>query len=137
MLYLDASVLVKRYAQEKGSQAVRARMRRGERVFTSAVSHAEILAAMGRKLRTGDMSLPQFELEKERFIAHWVQHINVLPVDFNTMGSVQTLVSRFPVRALDAIHLSTALWLRDTLRQVPEFAKGESQLEFGQRCDRL
>ena len=49
MLYLDASALVKRYSNEKGSRAVVERFESGEKIFTSVLSFGEVHASFARK----------------------------------------------------------------------------------------
>jgi predicted nucleic acid-binding protein len=41
MLYLDSSVLAKRYAQEKGGKVVSPRFERGETIYTFLLTFAE------------------------------------------------------------------------------------------------
>src|SRR5437879_11791786 len=62
MLYLDASVLAKRYFTERGTDAVQTRFRSGERIFTSVLSYAEIHAALGRKYRARELKANDFEI---------------------------------------------------------------------------
>ena len=63
--------------------------------------------------------------------------LNVLEVDTNTMTALPGLVEQFPLKAADAVHLSAALWLRDMCRLVPDFAAGDTTIEFGVADQRL
>ena len=131
MLYLDASALAKRYFAETGSDALLGRLRQGDKVYTSALSYAELLAAFGRKLRDGILAQDEFDSLFDRLTRDWTFLWNVLEVDLSTMSWVRVIVSQHSVRGADAIHLSTALWLGNTIRLAPEYAAGETKLEFG------
>ena len=131
MLYLDSSILVKRYAREEGSDRVLERFHKGERIFTSAISYAEVLSALGRKLRDRELSQAEFETETDRFALHWAKFLNVLPVDTKTMSYVKDLLKKHSLKAADAIQLSAALWLRDTYRFRRGLRQGDTGIEFG------
>ena len=137
MLYLDSSVLVKRYLREAGSDAVNARFDQEERIFTSWLSYAEVLAAVARKYRDGHIDRQEHERVQRRFLEEFALSVNVLEVDGKTMSALPTLLEEFPIRSADAVHLSSALWLRDMTRLVPQFAQGDRTLEFGTGDRRL
>jgi predicted nucleic acid-binding protein len=134
MIYFDTSALIKRYLAERGSDAVQARFdraqRAGERVFASALTYAEILTALGRKLQSGDLSTDKYEQQADGFTYDWIMALSVLEVDTRTMSSLRSMTARFSVKSADAVHLSAALWLRDMSLLVPDFAAGDKALEF-------
>lgn len=131
MLYLDTSALAKLYWREPGTDALLQRLRGKELVFTSALSYAEILAALGRKHQAGELTTRALEGARDSFLHDWIFVLNVIEVDTKTMSALPDLVVRYPMKAGDAVHLSAALWLRDTCRLVPEFSAGDNRLEFG------
>ncbi len=131
MLYLDASVLAKRYFTERGSDAVQTRFRSGERIFTSMLSYAEIHAALGRKYRDGELEENDFELVRKAFVHDWLYSLKVLEMNAATLAALPDLVEHHPLKGLDATHLSAALWLRDMCLLTPDFAAGDVVLEFG------
>ena len=131
MLYLDSSVLVKRYFAEAGSDALRERLLRGDMVYTSALSYAEVLAVMGRKFRQGVISDHEFESLYNRMSRDWRLLWNILELDTRTMDGVRDLVKQFGVKGADAVHLSAALWLGNQTSLAPEFVEDEPGLEFG------
>jgi len=137
VLYLDASALVKRYLREPGSRAVNARFGRGERIFTSALSYAEIQAVLGRKYQRRELGKDAYRRARDGFIQDWLYSLNVLAVDTNVMASLPTLVERYSLRGADAVHLSSAHWLRDMCQLVTSFAQGDQRLEFGVSDKRL
>ncbi|HEX9760465.1 MAG TPA: type II toxin-antitoxin system VapC family toxin [Candidatus Acidoferrales bacterium] len=130
MLYADSSALVKAYVREAGSSAMRARLESGEEVFTSALTYAEIHAALARKQRSGDLSREEFATARDAFAFEWAHSLQSLELDVKTASAVPDIVERFDIKASDAVHLAAALWVQDMVRRVPAFAAGEVRLEF-------
>lgn len=137
MLYLDSSALVKRYVLERGTEAVAARFETGERVFTSALSFAEVHAALGRKHRLKHWRRREFAAAGEKFVYDSTFSLVVLELNTNTMAALPDLVERYSLRGSDAAHLSAAVWLRDMCLFAPGFAGGDMRLEFGVADRRL
>ena len=52
-LYLDSSALVKRYVDERMSEAVRALMDEAPAAATALITHTEVGAALARAMRDG------------------------------------------------------------------------------------
>ncbi len=132
MLYLDSSALVKRYVQEAGSKAVIARFDRGETIYTSVLSFAEVHAAIGRKYREKELSIKKKEKLVDEFLNDWLFSLSVLELTTHTMSPLPTLCERYFLKASDAIHLSAAIWLKDTFRHQAEGSEGNADMvEFG------
>lgn len=74
MLYLDSSLLVKRYLRERGWESVNARFGTNERIFTSALSYAEVQAALGRKLQQRDVDKKGHKRARDKFLQDWFFH---------------------------------------------------------------
>jgi predicted nucleic acid-binding protein len=131
MLYVDSSVLVKRYLDEPGSEVLRARLRRGDKIYTSALSYAEVLSVFGRRFRERLNSEAEFEMLHDCLRTDWFSLWNVLEVNAQVMASVHDLVKQHPIKSADAVHLSAALWLRSESRPHPEPSGSEIEVEFG------
>lgn len=131
MIYLDSSVLVKRYIEEEGSKKVNDRFLGGDKIFTSKLSYAEVLAAFARKGRKKEIGDIIFERAMDSFVQDWVFSFSVLDLDVGTLAAIPHLVEQFPIRGADVVHLSAAVWLRDMCRLIPSFAAGDRKLEFG------
>ncbi len=116
MLYLDSSALFKRYQNEPGTQALNARLREESKgirsVFTSVLTYAEIHAVFARRAREKLLSAE----EAIKFDADWVLSISPIELTTGVLAFVRNLVKGFPLRGADAIHLASALWLRDMAR---------------------
>lgn len=131
MLYLDSSALIKRYLHERGSSAVQARLQAGEKVFTSVYSFAEIYTVLGRKRQNRELSGETYDMLAQKFKRDWLFSLSPLELDERILSDLPDLVRRFPLKAADAVHLASALWLYHTSQVVPSFAEGEQKLEFG------
>jgi predicted nucleic acid-binding protein len=132
MLYLDSSALVKRYVVEEGSKAVNSRFDRGEKIYTSVLSFAEVHAAIGRKYRDKELSAQQKEKLVYEFQADWSFSLSLLELTAITMSSLPSLCENYSLKASDAIHLSAAFWLKDAIRlRAKGFENSGNIVEFG------
>jgi uncharacterized protein len=104
--YFDTSALVKRYIRERGSAQVVSLLGRHD-LLSSAITPVEILSALSRKKREGDLSEENFvvtlsRIENER--ARW----ELVEVAEPVLNRAQEIVQgAAPVRALDAIHIAS------------------------------
>lgn len=57
MIYIDTSALVRRYVLESGSADILRMVRKGDDVATSELAYPELLSALVRRSRAGDISL--------------------------------------------------------------------------------
>ena len=132
MLYIDSSALVKRYVQESGSKAVTSRFEKGEAIYTSVLSFAEVHAAIGRKYRDKELSVDEKGKLVDEFQTDWLSSLSILELTTNTMFALPSLCEQYFLKASDAIHLSAAFWLRDAIRlSAKGFEGGGNVVEFG------
>jgi predicted nucleic acid-binding protein len=111
MNYLDSSALVKRYVDERGTDSVKSILSTGGEIATSKLTYPEILSALMRKHRAGEISKKLLQDIVARFQRDWY-HILVLEFHNDLLQKVKFLLERHPLKAADAIHLSSALWLK-------------------------
>jgi predicted nucleic acid-binding protein len=138
MLYLDSSALVKRFVQEEGSEAVTSRFERGETIYTSVLSFAEVHAAIGRKYRDRELSINEKEKLVDEFQADWFFSLSILELTTHTMIALPALCEQYFLKASDAIHLSAAIWLKDSIRVHTKGSEGSGNIvEFGVSDRRL
>jgi hypothetical protein len=108
--FLDASALVKAYVREPGSPWVRQILRRRTDVtFVSPLSGAEVLAAIARKQRVGELDVAT----RDRIAAAFRRDYRGRFVHTSLTGMVvekaMALVFDHPLRAYDAVQLASAL----------------------------
>jgi len=134
VLYLDTSALAKRYVWESGSESVHARLLSagsgGEGIFTSVLTYAEMLTLFGRRRQSGEFQLEEFQQITNDFLRDWQSGLSILELNVNTMSSLASLTASYPLKSADAVHLSTAIWLRDKSLLAHESTLGVAPLEF-------
>jgi predicted nucleic acid-binding protein len=111
MNYFDSSALVKRYVEETGTNSVKSILSRGGEIATSKLTYPEILSALMRKHRAGEIAKKPLQDIVARFGRDWY-HILVLEFHNDLLHIVKFLIEKHPIKAADAIHLSSALWLK-------------------------
>jgi predicted nucleic acid-binding protein len=120
VLYVDSCAPIKHYIRERGSHALKAKLKEESLhqtgIFLSAVGYTEVLAVFARRLRDHLMSGKRSQALQNRFLNDWMFSLSHLELSVGVLGLMPELVNRYPLKGSDAIHLASALWLRDALR---------------------
>ncbi len=120
MLYLDSSALVKHYIREVGTESQNAKLRKEERagfpMFTSVLSYAEIHAMIRRRLAEKLLSERETSQLQDQFDADWLYSFTAVELNAGVLVAIRDMFQHVYVRGADAVHLGSALWLRDSLR---------------------
>ena len=114
MIYLDTSALIKRFVNEKGSPLVQSLLQQPEGVATAKIAYAEIFAGLARKLREGHIPKTLHALACRQFERDWPAYLRVDLQD-NVLFLARDLIQRHPLRGFDAVHLASALSLKNAL----------------------
>jgi predicted nucleic acid-binding protein len=104
--YFDTSALVKRYVDEAGRRQVLQLLRRNECV-TSAVLPVELRSGLRRRVADGSLEAARLPMILKRVAAdrpYWT----LVEVGRDVLAVAETLVARYPIRTLDAIHVASA-----------------------------
>ncbi len=110
--FLDASALVKAYTHEPGSRWVRQVLgRSATRAFISPLSGAEVLAAIARKERLGELDLATRERVAAAFRKDYRRRFAHTALTASVIEKAMTLVLGHPLRGYDAVQLASALLL--------------------------
>ena len=110
ILYLDTSSIVKLYLTEPHSADVRGWSEEAEIVATCCVAYPEMISALTRRYRGGDLSKLDYDLILKTFTEEWT---NFAVVDFDEIDAGR-LAEIHGLRGFDAIHLATAKQLRSS-----------------------
>ena len=115
MRFFDASALVKRYTNERGSAEVE-RLLDSEAAAISRLSEVEVASALERLLAEGllkssdrDRALATLELD--------LLTLRIVELTAEVTTVARNLLSRHRLRANDAIQLASCLWLQRELRE--------------------
>lgn len=112
ILYLDTSAWVKLYVREAGSKELRAYVNKAEAMAVSVVAYPEARATFARLKAQGisteakhQQRLAQLNLDWENML-----RIDLVPAVVRTAGDLAEI---YGLRGFDAIHLASALWLKE------------------------
>lgn len=112
--YLDTSALVKLWNEEVGSALVRSVVSEEEPLGTSVVAYAEARAAFARALREQRWAQGEHDAVVSDLERRWTRLMRVVVT--NTLAfEAGRLAERHRLRGFDAIHLASALRLRERL----------------------
>lgn len=124
-VFCDTSALVTRYADEPGARSVRALAM----LVVSCLSRVEVVAALWRKVRTGELSAGDAGLLATAY------ERDAAAGDFVTVGLTDAtldLATRYPpryrLRAYDAVQLATAVTVRAVEPTCRRFACADGDL---------
>jgi predicted nucleic acid-binding protein len=108
--YLDASAIVKILLREADAEAARSLWRSAERRTTSVVAYVETRAAIAAAVR--DRRLAERFVASRRAELDWRWgEVEPVGLDDALLRVAGAVADREGLRALDAIHLATALYL--------------------------
>jgi uncharacterized protein len=111
LIYLDTSVVVAYYCPEPISKRAESIIRGKEPVFVSDLTEVEVISALSRKIRTGELSKTDGAAIRNYFVSHLEQGIfRRTSLGPHHIRAARELLSSFttPLRTLDALHLAIA-----------------------------
>ncbi len=119
--FLDSSALVKRYADESGSELVQAV---AAPLIASDLAAVEVPAALWRKHRVGQISASDAQILSQRFLTDIGASLPesdavLIEAGKDILRDAVSLVARHPLRAYDAVQLASALAAARVLGNCP------------------
>jgi len=136
IVYFDTSALVKRYLIETGSPDVEALWNNATRAVASEILYDEMAATFARKKREVPADAESIERAHATFRTEWLSMRRVA-VNDDVHRNVEDLLARHSLRGADAIHLASALLVRDALEQPVTFACADVKLVNAARAEGL
>jgi predicted nucleic acid-binding protein len=137
-VYIDTSMLVKRYLPELGSEELESRLLAEQpHLSVGEIVHPEITSALRRKRRQGQIDDSYFQSALDRF--HQDLHrgaIQVAPMERVCFQRAADLLRglRAPLATLDALHLSCALELGCDIMFTSDAQLARAAHEAGLAC---
>jgi predicted nucleic acid-binding protein len=142
--YLDASAVVKRYADEPGSSWIRqiTEFQAQHTILLAELTLAEVAAALAAKCRApGGVTQEQRDRALSRFLQDCAEHFVLLAVDRAVIDRAVDLTQRHRLRGYDAMQLATALITSETLaaQNLPSsiFVASDNELLSAAQAERL
>jgi uncharacterized protein len=138
ILYVDSSALVKCYLRERGTDVMIERLRAGDRPFSSLLTFAEVHRALAKRFlrlrprgESAEKARRAFESASDASHLDWMFSLNVVEITTQTLSHLPDLVERFDVlKASGAVHLASALWLRDKSLWPSSSQEDDQRVEF-------
>lgn len=127
IVYFDTSSLIKRYLAEPGSSEVGELWTNAEQVAASQLLYAEMAATFARKRREQQVAAALIDVAKEAFRADW-DTFDRISLDDDVNQRVDALLKTHSLRGADAVHLASALILRELLNAEVTFACADAAL---------
>lgn len=125
--YFDASALVKRHVDERGSREAIDFAARAEVVATSLVSRAEVAAALARAVRTKVLDEDDARAAQRAFATQWPD-IARIPVTEALVSRAETLAWEYGLRGYDAVQLASAVLFQESIGVAVRLATFDKQL---------
>lgn len=118
ILYLDTSALIKLYAEEPGTKEVRNAVEKAEVVATSEIGYVEARSALARRERENSLSPEEHDKTVKQLERDFQEVYLLRLVSGEIVAQAGELVRRHALRSYDAVHLATALELREEAREL-------------------
>ena len=127
ILYLDTSAWVKLYVREAGSKELRACTSKTEVMAASVVAYPEARAAFARLKAQGISTDAKHQQRLAQLNLDWgnLLRIELVPTVVRSAGD---LAEVYGLRGFDAIHLASALWLKEKTSAAFCFAAFDQRL---------
>jgi uncharacterized protein len=125
--YFDASALVKRHVDERGSREAIEFASRAEVVATSLISRAEVAAALAKAARAQILEDGEARKAQRAFATQWPD-IARIPTTEALVSRAETLAWEFGLRGYDAVQLASAVMFQESLGTAVRLATFDKQL---------
>lgn len=136
IVYFDTSALLKRYVAEVDSAAIAELWSKALMIAASQIAYAEAAAAFARRKREQPQDAAALDQAQQLFRSDWTG-LHRIAVDEETDRRVDDLLGRHALRSADAIHLASALLLRDLAQAEVTFACADAALRAAARAEGL
>lgn len=136
IIYLDTSSLVKLYVEEEDSSKVAHLVRSSKITATSLVAYAEARSAFARRFREKAFTEREYTQLVSFFNEDWDNYM-VFKITRKLVRLAGDLAEKHGLRGFDAIHLSSALSLRQELSAPIVFSCSDQRLQIASQLENL
>ena len=128
--FVDTSALAKRYLPELGSAWVKGWIRpsAGHTILISALTTVEFASILGRNFRSGVLTHTDFNRAQGSFGLHLHNEYRVIDLDNTILAQARKLVTKHPLRSLDALQLASAVEAASVIGSLPIFVSADKNL---------
>ncbi len=136
IVYFDTSALVKRYLAEADSDAILELWKNAWLIASSQLLYSEMSATFARKRREQPASSALIDSMQKTFRDDW-NTLYRISLNSELNQRVDSLLTRHALRGADAVHLASALHLRDLAQDDVTFACADHALTNAARLEGL
>jgi len=136
IVYLDTSSLVKLYVEEEDSPSIERLVKDSTAAATSLIAYAEARSAFSRRFREKAFTVPEYKRILSVFNKDWEDYLRVRVTE-ELVARAGDLAERHALRGFDAIHLSSAMSLREESAVPVCFSCSDSRLQRASRSEKL
>jgi len=127
VLYLDASLLVKRYIQETGTEQVNSLFNQFSVFGTSLISRAEVAAALKKAVCVKVINKEEAKKALMEFRSEWEMFFR-LPITETLITRADSLSWDYDLRGYDSVHLAAAILWQESIQKQVTIATYDRQL---------
>ena len=135
-LFLDSSAMVKRYIDEPGSDAVDVLCSQAMELGISVICLPEVVSALCRLIREGKLVSSQYIMLKQELVADG-EDSEILDISPGVISLATAVLEKTPSRAMDAIHVASAIQWNADLFASSDLRQIASAEEFGLNVERV
>jgi len=110
--YFDSSSIVKWFFDEPFTELATEIKGKAELAFTSLLAFPEVLSAINRAWREGRCTKSEMGLVRNEFLRIW-PNLHWIRVSEDFMQNAGELIFKHSLRGFDAVHLASALLLKE------------------------
>lgn len=128
--FADTSAFAKNYLYEPGTNWVRGWIdpKAGNLIIVSVLGSVEFMSVLSRALREKRITQSDFNIIKSDFLFHCAWRYQIIHLSANVLAEARTLVTRYPIRALDALQLASAITARKFSGPAITFVSADTRL---------
>lgn len=136
ILYLDTSSLVKLYVEEAASADVADLVGSAEVTGTSLIAYAESRAAFACRFRENAFSSKDYKRLRSQFESDWKNFLSI-HINPEVVRMAGDLAEKHGLRGYDAVHLASAVTLREKLASPVTFSCYDILLQNASQREKL
>ena len=105
---VDSSAFAKRFIEEEGSAKIESICARTTELGLSVLCVPEIISALNRRRREGNLTPNQYRQAKQRLIAD-VRDADIIQLTPSVVATSMEILEAGPLRGMDALHIACAI----------------------------
>jgi predicted nucleic acid-binding protein len=135
-LAVDSSAFAKRYVLEAGSERLDELLQGASQLTVSVILLPEVLSGLNRRLRERCIVQEEYNWAKSQLIED-IEDAEVLPITREVLSIAISLLETNVLRAMDALHIATAVHRRADLFVTADRRQYEAAKQHGLRSELL